>query len=147
MTCINDQLLRRFVVCVLAVAEKISITRQERHRHEHAITPELPLATLAGGMPEATIFCSWVGVEPLSNSIRRQFVFSILLFLIKQQLKVTGQHTVEIVVFDLARYSLRIGACNNTVCVNVRINPVLDVLQVSWFASALVNEILSVQVE
>src|SRR6185436_19096658 len=117
------------------------------HRHEYTITPKLPFARLAGGMPEAVVFRAWIGVESLSDAVGGELVFRIFCFLVKQQEKIAGKHAVEVVELDFLDFALRVRASDDALIVDVHVDPVFDVLEVTRIASSLVREVLTVEIE
>src|SRR5438045_8852705 len=111
--------MARFVVGVLTVAKHVSIPDEKRHRHEHAIAPELPLTTFAGRVPKSAVFGAWISIESLPDAIGSEFVFWFSCLLVKNQQQIARKHAVEIVKLHLAHFALRIRAGDNAVCVDV----------------------------
>src|SRR6185369_17457701 len=85
------QLEHGLIIGVFTVAKNASVPHQERHRHEHPVAPQLPLAALAVGMPETAVLGARIGIESLSNAVCSELVFGIFHFLVEEQQEIAGQ--------------------------------------------------------
>ena len=134
---INQQLFRNFVIAVRAVAEHLSVTSQKRKRHEDAVSPKLPLATLSFCVPEPAIFGARIGGENFSDVVSGEFVFFLFRFLIKNQQKIAGQHIIECIDRSI----------DCAFVVDVQIDPGLNVIKITLVFGSEVNEIDAIQIK
>src|SRR6266508_801559 len=85
MPCIDDQLFRCFIVGISSVVKQLAISGEKRHRHEHAVSLQLPLAILTFRMPKPTVVSSLICVELFSNPISRKLILRLQSFLMQEQ--------------------------------------------------------------
>src|SRR5215216_3782226 len=98
-------------------------------------------------MPEAAVFRARIGVEPLADAVGGELILRFFGLLVEQQQEISREHAVEIVELDFAYFALGVGAADDAVFVDVKVEPVFDVLEVAWIACPLEDEILAVQVK
>src|SRR5438093_13013999 len=80
---IDQHLLCRLVVCVLAVPKHLAIAREEWQRHEYTVGPKLPLATLRVRMPKPAVLRARIRVEDFANTLSRELVLLLLRFFVE----------------------------------------------------------------
>src|SRR6185503_14456509 len=147
MACIDLQLLRRFIESVLTVAKHNSISDEKRHRHEYAIAPQLPLATLTRRMPETSIRGSRISIKSSSDTIGRKLVSIVFRLFVHEENEISRKHAVEVVELYFGLLSFAICVGHDSIIIDMRVDTSLDVVKIFPVSGAFVNQVLAVQIE
>src|SRR5438067_459827 len=132
MLCVQQNLLSRFVVGVLAVVKRLAITDQQRHRHKDSIEPGLPLSSAS--VPESAVFRSRISIKAFANLSCRALVALIFRFPIENDEEISRHHGIQVIE---AVVELAVG-------VDVGIYPTLNESEVSRISGARVDEVFSI---
>lgn len=65
-------------------------------------------------------------------------------FLVKEQKKISRQHAAEIVELYFSDLALRVWTGDDSVRIDARVHPILDVFEITRSARALKNEVLAI---
>src|ERR1700682_2498850 len=98
-------------------------------------------------MPEAAITGSLVSVESLPDLIGGSPILCFLCLFIDNHHEISGIHTVKAGKLYLGSFAFLIGVKEIALTINMGINPVLDVLEISLISGSSPNQVTPVEVQ
>ena len=97
-------------------------------------------------MPEAALAGSLVGVEFLSDLISCMLILRFFRFFMEEEQEIPGEHAVEVCKRDIGLLAVFIGIKNVAFVINMRIDPVFNVLKIPLIARSPPDQVLTVEI-